>query len=158
MKVGLQNKIVPPILGGLAACASDLSDQQCGIQIVLFIRDNIFRALSFFDKDFSRHIEGNSLRLKWDDSSLLLLISGRLRTALNLEKIENDIKVWNRFAQKELQNRDGFISCLNYTLYRPRDLLVLLNTAFVTAARSGRNEISKKKILNYHLSKSQKNV
>lgn len=129
------------ILGGLAACAADFADKQSGIQTVLFVRDNIFRSLSFFDRDFSRHIEGNALRLRWDDSSLLHLIANRIRTSLNLYHVESDIKVWNRFAQKELKDRVGFVACLNYTLYRPRDLLVLLNEAFVTASRSGRNVI-----------------
>lgn len=131
------------ILGGLAASASDFSDRQSGIQIVLFVRDNIFRSLSFFDRDFSRHIEGNTLRLRWDVSSLLHLIANRLRTSLNLYDVESDIKVWNLFAQKDLKNRDGFVTCLNFTLYRPRDLLVLLNEAFLTASRSGRNVIVK---------------
>jgi hypothetical protein len=128
------------IIGGLAACASDFSDKRSGVQVVLFIRDNIFRSLSFFDRDFSRHIEGNTLRLRWDDSSLLHLVSNRLRITLGLSQ-ESDIKVWNRFAQKDLQDRVGFISCLHYTLYRPRDLLVLLNEAHITALRSGRSEI-----------------
>jgi energy-coupling factor transporter ATP-binding protein EcfA2 len=134
------------IIGGLSSCAADFLEKQCGVHVVLFIRDNIFRSLNYFDRDFSRHIEGNTLRLNWDDASLLNLIANRLRIALNLESIESDIKVWNRFAYADLKNRNGFNSCLNYTLYRPRDLIVLLNIAFIQSARSGRKQLVKSDI------------
>lgn len=140
------NQTSTAIVGGLAAAASDFADRQSSVQVTLFLRDNIFRSLSFFDRDFSRHIEGNTLRLRWDDSSLLHFVANRLRATFGLNSIESDIKVWNRFAQRGLENREGFSSCLNYTLYRPRDLLVLLNEAFVFAARSGRQQIVKEDI------------
>ena len=135
------NELATGLLGGLAACAADFSEKQCEIHIVLFIRDNIYRSLNYFDRDFSRHIEGNTLRLNWDESSLLHLVSNRLRVALALENIESDVKAWNRFAYSDLKNREGFSFCLNYTLYRPRDLIVLLNTAYIQTTRSGRKEL-----------------
>lgn len=128
------------IIGGLAAAAADFSEKKSGIHLVMFIRDNIFRSLNYFDKDSSRHIEGNTLRLNWDSLSLLHLISNRLRVALDIEQ-ESDIKVWNRFGYGDLKGRGGFESCLNYTLYRPRDLIVLLNFSFTQAARSGRKQL-----------------
>ena len=140
------NESATAVLGGLASCAADLLDKRSEIQIILFVRDNIFRSLNYFDNDFSRHIEGNTIRLAWDDQSLLHLISNRLRVSLNLEKIENDIKVWNRFAHKDLKNREGFRNCLSYTLYRPRDIIVLLNSTFIYVSRSGRSEIVKEDI------------
>lgn len=129
------------ILGGLASVAADFKDCTNLIHVVLFIRDNMFRCLSVFDRDFSRHIEGNTLRLKWDDQALLHLVSLRLRNSLGSKNVENDVKIWNRFAKNELSNRDGFKECLKYTLYRPRDILVLLNSTFQIAMRSGRQEI-----------------
>jgi hypothetical protein len=137
------NELATALVGGLAACAADFSENQRGINIVLFVRDNIYRSLSYFDRDFSRHIEGNTLRLNWDDSSLLHLISNRLRIALGLKNIESDVKAWNRFAYSDLKNREGFDYCLKYTLYRPRDLIVLLNTAYIQTNRSGRKELIK---------------
>lgn len=135
------NEIATAVLGGLASCAADILDKRSEIHIILFIRDNIFRSLNYFDRDFSRHIEGNTIRLTWDESSLLHLVTSRLRTNLTLSNIENDIKVWNRFAHGDLKNMDGFRTCLNYTLYRPRDIIVLLNTTFSHIARGGRGEI-----------------
>ena len=128
------------VLGGLALAVADFKDRCSGIHTLLFVRDNLFRALANLDPDFSRHIEGATLRLHWDESGLLLLVARRLRVALRLD-MENDIRIWNRFAQRELQTRSGFTRCLHYTLYRPRDILVLLNQAFHLAARGGRYEL-----------------
>jgi len=135
------NEVATAVLGGLASCAADFLEKQSAIHTILFIRDNIFRSLNYFDRDFSRHIEGNTIRLTWDESSLLHLVSNRLRESLNLYSIQSDIKVWNRFAHGDLRNIGGFKSCLNYTLYRPRDIIVLLNTTFSHIARGGRFEI-----------------
>ena len=107
----------------------------------LFLRDNIFRSIAHFDADYSRHIEGNTLRLRWDETSLLHLIANRLRFRPGLDSTVSDVRAWNRFAQRELGDREGFRRCLNHTLYRPRDLLVLLNQAAIIAARSSRQNI-----------------
>lgn len=129
------------ILGGLALAVGSFRDSDSRIHGELFIRDNIFRSLAMMDGDFSRHIEGSTLRLHWDDAGLFNLVAKRLRVALGLHNIESDIKVWNRFAKRELEGRDGFARCLRYTLYRPRDILVLLNQACIYSMRSGRIEI-----------------
>lgn len=136
----LPNPISTAILGGLVAVTTDFADNSSNIYPVLFVRDNIFRALAVYDKDYSRNIEGYTLRIRWDEASLFSLIANRLRVAFGF-KLENDVKVWNRFVQRDLKDRAGFKKCLQYTLYRPRDLLVLLNNAFVNATREGRQEI-----------------
>ena len=134
------------VLGGLSLAIADLDESQSGIHGTLFIRDNMFRALAHFDTDFSRHIEGHALRLHWDEDSLLQLVGTRLRIALNLGNLESVVRVWNRFTAGDLQDRSGFESCLHHTLYRPRDILVLLNRAYVHASRQGRDRITKQDI------------
>lgn len=129
------------ILGGLAAAASDLMDKEIGVHVLMFVRDNMFRALSHYDDDHSRHIQGSSLRLHWEEASLFHLVAKRLRIALGLEDVENDVRVWNYFAQRTLKDRQGFSKCLTHTLFRPRDILVLLNSANLVAARAGRDAI-----------------
>ena len=129
------------ILGGLAIAIAGFKDSGLPIHGEVFIRDNIFRSLAAQDSDYSRHIEGNALRLHWDEDSLLNLITCRLRITHSLQQIESNIRVWDRFAHRELKGREGFNRCLQHTLYRPRDLLVLLNSATVIAYRSGRTEI-----------------
>ena len=129
------------ILGGLAIAIAGFKDSRLPIHGEVFVRDNIFRSLAALDSDYSRHIEGNTLRLHWDEDSLLNLITSRLRITHNLQQIESNVRVWDRFAHRELKGRDGFLRCLQHTLYRPRDLLVLLNSAIVIAQRAGRTEI-----------------
>jgi hypothetical protein len=128
------------VLGGLAQALADLTDGKTAIHGMAFVRDNMFRSLAHFDSDFSRNIEGNTSRLHWNEDALLALVAKRLRVAFQLE-LENNIKVWNRFAQNTLKDRNGFQRCLRHTLYRPRDILVLLNKAYANAARSDRTEI-----------------
>ncbi len=130
------------VLGGLSYAIADLRDNQTGIHGTLFIRDNMFRALAHFDGDFSRHIEGHTLRLHWDQESLFQLVGTRLRFILGLPKVESIVKVWNRFVVGGLENREGFERCLHHTLYRPRDILVLLNRAFIHSSRAERDRIT----------------
>lgn len=134
------------ILGGLSLFAAEMVESKSRLHILMFIRDNMFRSLCYFDGDSSRHIEGNTIRLTWDDNSLLHLVSNRLRISMGLKDIESDIKVWNRFAAGDLVNKEGFRQCLNYTLFRPRDIIVLLNTTFLHVARSNRENLIKSDI------------
>lgn len=101
----------------------------------------MFRALAHFDADFSRHIEGHSLRLHWDADSLFQLITNRLRIVLNLQHIESSVKGWNRFTAAGLEDRAGFEKCLHQILYRPGDILVLLNQAHIGGTRQGHDRI-----------------
>ena len=129
------------ILGGLAITISGFQDASLPIHGEVFVRDNIFRSLATQDSDYSRHIEGNTLRLHWDEDSLFNFITNRLRIVFNLQDVESNVRVWNRFAHRNVRDREGFYRCLRHTLYRPRDLLVLLNSAIVRANRAGRREI-----------------
>lgn len=105
-----------------------------------FIRDNIYRAISKLDPDFTRNIEGQTLRLHWDEYNLFNLVCGRIKHAFNCSQ-ENSVRIWNQYATRELKGREGFRLALKLTLYRPRDILVLLNEAFLRANSNNRNEI-----------------
>tara|TARA_R110001592_G_scaffold167023_4_gene402313 strand:- start:125 stop:2185 length:2061 start_codon:yes stop_codon:yes gene_type:complete len=105
-----------------------------------FIRDNIYRAISKLDPDFTRNIEGQTLRLHWDEYNLFNLVCSRIKHAFNCSQ-ENSVRIWNQYAVRELKGREGFRLALKLTLYRPRDILVLLNDAFLRANSSGRSEI-----------------
>ena len=129
------------VLGGLALSVSAFAEASNRLYGIVFVRDNMFRALAHFDTDFSRNIEGSTLRLHWSEQSLLNLVASRLRVFLGVPDLESDVKVWNRFAHHQLRDREGFKACLHHTLYRPRDILVLLNRAYVIASRQGRSEI-----------------
>lgn len=127
------------LLGGLAKATVEFKEGS-GVHCLLFIRDNMFRALAEFDGDYTRNIEGNTLRLHWDEDSLLDLVALRLRAAFGWRG-ENNIRVWNRFAQRGLEGIDGFRRCLRLTLYRPRDVIALINGAYQIAASHNRAAI-----------------
>jgi hypothetical protein len=88
------------------------------INAIMFLRDNLFRAVQSADQDFSRNIDGQFLRLHWDPEELFYMVTKRIRSALSVSA-ESDIKVWNSITSKELHGRDGFKTCLRSTLYRP---------------------------------------
>jgi hypothetical protein len=145
------------VLGGLTVAAVELAEAYCPIHILAFVRDNMFRALAHFDADFSRNIEDTSLRLNWTEDSLFLLITERIRVALSLAE-QKDLRIWDRFAQNELKGRAGFREVLKHTLYRPRDLLILLNKAYQAARSGGRTHIIGSDIDGAALAISQKRL
>lgn len=129
------------IVDGIVYGTDDLRSRFSEIKTVLFLRDNIFRAIQQFDQDFSRNVEGSVLRLHWDPQELFYLVCKRIRAAFN-EKTESDTKLWNQYTDTSLHGREGFKSCLQLTLYRPRDIVALLNNAFQSAKKQGRSAIT----------------
>jgi Cdc6-like AAA superfamily ATPase len=128
------------IVDGLLQAGVDVNTRLRSTKCTVFVRDNIFRAVAELDPDYSRTLEGQFIRLHWDETQLLRLVASRLRVAFNLD-LEQDIKVWNRCTAQGLLNRDGFRKIVRLTLYRPRDILNLLNKAFYNAFRQGRDQI-----------------
>jgi hypothetical protein len=128
------------IINGVIYGATDLRSRLASVRPILFLRDNIFRAVSQEDPDYSRNVEGQVLRLHWDTYYLFAFVCNRLRRAFSLD-IEQNQKVWDRCSARDVQGQDGFKKCLQLTLYRPRDVLLLLNQAFSSALRQGRQQI-----------------
>ena len=108
---------------------------------IVFIRDNMYRGIQEKDPDFSRNIEGQVLRLYWSNQKLWEVIVGRLRIATNRRQ-EATEKIWNQCVEEELMGRDGFTKCLKRTLYRPRDILGLIQATLERMEMSGRSKIS----------------
>lgn len=131
------DKVGIGIIAGLVYAAIELNQKSDLVRPIIFLRDNIFRSLAKEDPDYSRNIEGQVIRLHWDWAQLLLLTATRMKVSFQLD-IEKDQRVWDRCTAGELQGRDGFKKCLQFTLYRPRDLLSLLNEAFFCAFRHER--------------------
>lgn len=129
------------IVDGFMQAAIDIkSSIQEKIITFVFIRDNIYRAVAKLDPDFTRNIEGQVIRLHWDEYNLFNLVCNRLKIAFKVSQ-ESSEKIWNKFTANELKGREGFRTALKLTLYRPRDILVLLNEAFLRANSHDRSEI-----------------
>lgn len=117
------------IVDGFLNGAVDLKDHVPSIRCIIFLRDNIYRAVERKDDDFSRNLEQAVLRLHWDERNLLNFVVLRIREALG-SKAEKSIRVWDSVTRGSLQGEAGFHQCLRLTLFRPRDLLLLLNESF----------------------------
>jgi hypothetical protein len=129
------------LVGGVVHAAVDLNSNVPGIQAYIFLRDNIFKALASLDPDYSKNIEGRFLRLHWDENQLFALVCARLRIGFNLSNDDGHRKIWNHLTSGELMEKSGFEKCLRLTLYRPRDVLSLLNNAFYAAQKENRETL-----------------
>ncbi|HET7307228.1 MAG TPA: ATP-binding protein [Gammaproteobacteria bacterium] len=127
-------------IDGLVQAAIDIKTRIPNIKPIIFLRDNIFRAVQTFDPDYTRNIEGHVLRLHWDENALFNFASLRLKFAFELED-ESSLKIWNKCTAGDLKGKRGFSRCLQLTLYRPRDLVALLNEAFHFALKAGQTHI-----------------
>jgi hypothetical protein len=128
------------IVDGIVYGSDDLRAKVGNIKTFLFLRDNVFRAIQTYDQDFTRNIEGSVLRLHWDVQELFHLVCKRIRIAFQLN-VESDVRVWNFVTANELHGIQGFKMVLRLTLYRPRDLISLLNTAFYNASKANRKNL-----------------
>lgn len=128
------------VVDGFLQAAIDLKDKLPYARCIVFLRDNIYRAVEHHDQDFSRNLEQAVLRLHWDERGLLNFAANRIRHAGGA-KAEKSIRVWDSVTRGALQGESGFHYCLRLTLYRPRDLLLLLNDAFRQAAVTTRHAI-----------------
>ena len=126
-------------IDGAVTAAIDISTSFRGtIKPIVFLRDNIFRAVAHHDQDFTRNIEGQTLRLHWDVNNLFYFICNRLRSAFK-DETQNNKRLWNKYTSHDLQGDDGFRQCLKLTLYRPRDIFILLNSAVENASKRNLN-------------------
>ncbi|MCY4259572.1 MAG: hypothetical protein OXC91_04840 [Rhodobacteraceae bacterium] len=112
---------------------------------IVFIRDNMYRGIQEMDPDFCRNIEGQVLRLYWSNQKLWEVIVERLRIAKSGRQ-EATEKIWNQCVEEELMGREGFTKYLKRTLYRPRDILGLIQATLEMAEKSGRSKINLKYI------------
>lgn len=133
--------IAVAFVNGLVSAGTDLTLKVPRIRLSSFLRDNIFRSIQRNDANFTRNIEGKVLRLHWDEGSLLQLVARRLRAAFgdrqsNRESSPEDgeLKVWNQHTSGSISGVGGFRNLLKLTLYRPRDVVTILNASFYRAS------------------------
>jgi len=129
-----ENSNVAFIDGAINAIIDTSTNFKGLVKPIIFLRDNIFRSVAYHDQDFTRNIEGQTLRLHWDVNNLFYLVCNRIRLAFN-DNTQNNRRLWTRYTSHDLHGDEGFKQCLKFTLYRPRDILILLNAAFENASK-----------------------
>ena len=135
----LPDNVGTGIITGLVNACRDLNSSLGKVQFVIFIRDNLYRAVVENDVDYGKNLEGSALHLHWEENRLFWFITRRIRRVANIA-IEQDVKVWNTIVEKNggLEGREGFKKVLKYTLNRPRDILGLLNGMLMRSKEMGR--------------------
>src|SRR5664280_648432 len=134
------NEVGIGLIDGFLHASIEINNALPQTKSFMFLRDNIFRTIAKYDADYSRQIEGQVIRLHWDEYHLLNMVANRLRFAFNTSE-ESSLSVWNKFTSRGISEKSGFRECLRLTLYRPRDLISLLNNAFYHASQHGQDRI-----------------
>lgn len=135
-------------INGVVSATTEISGAIPEIRPTVFLRDNILRAIQQKDRNYTRNVEGQILRLHWGEERLLQLIAKRLLIAFHSDNQDGqeddstDIAVWNRHVDGYFRGVGGFRKVLELTLYRPRDIITLLNLAFFEAQSVGRQYIT----------------
>jgi hypothetical protein len=127
------------IAGFIVACNS-LLEAADSIRVVAFMRDNIFRSIRQRDTEGAKLLENCHVRLHWDEERLFQLVCDRIKSILNSPETSLH-KIWNLIADRGIENRKGFVQCLGHTLYRPRDIIELLNRACLQAASKKQDKL-----------------
>ncbi len=128
------------LVDGLVQASIDVKTRLSCVRPIVFLRDNMLRAVQQLDPDYSRNIEASVLRLHWDVGSLFTFAAKRLQLAFELPH-EANRKIWDGCVSTDLAGQAGFKRCLQHTLYRPRDVLALLNKALFEAGKRGSSGI-----------------
>lgn len=128
------------LVAGIIQGTIEINRKFSNVRALVFIRDNMFKAVAHKDANFTRDIEGSALQIQWGVKELLGLVAARIRVATD-DRDESDEKTWSSFVSGALRGARGFRSVLHLTLYRPRDLIALLNQAYSNATREKRSVI-----------------
>lgn len=140
-------------LAGLLVALEPIN-QMPNCRVTTFLRDNIFRAIHQSDPEGPRILETGHIRLRWDREGLFSLICNRIKLKFGITDDSNH-KVWNHLADRGIENRNGFLTCLGHTLYRPRDIIHLLNEAALDGMKRKQTKIILENISNASTSISE---
>ena len=113
------------------------------IQIVLFLREDIYDVLTQFDDDLPKR---NFIRMEWTKSNLKHLVAERLAATAG-ETNENDDETWSVIFPAPVEGRPASDYILSRSLPRPRDVLDLCQKAVDQAQRNGHTFVTAEDVL-----------
>ncbi|WP_455577598.1 P-loop ATPase, Sll1717 family [Anaerosinus sp.] len=94
------------------------------IKIILLIREDIVCLLN--DPDLNKIIQDGAEILNWNDNTDGLKEIVKLRFLLSGVGIEKIDECWDSIFPKKIRNKNSWEYVLDYTLYKPRDVLQFL--------------------------------
>lgn len=125
------------ILSGLVRAVSSLNQKNYGfnkLKYILVIRDDIIKTIN--DPDMNKIVQDTGLQLNWYSrkntkvDNLIQLFNNRL-IATNREYIEivkdYPYALWERLFPFKIKNMSSWDYFLEYTMYRPRDVVQFVN-------------------------------
>jgi len=124
-------KEVREILSGLVRAIHSLNQKNVRssnhVKFILVIREDIIKTIS--DPDMNKIIHDSGCQLDWyGNNDLLLLLNKRLLLTAELKPLyKSDLALWHQFFPDTINKRDSWNYFLEYTMYRPRDIVQFLN-------------------------------
>lgn len=131
------------MITGLIRAVHDLNSSLQNVNIILFLRSDIYDRLKFNDADKYRSLEE---RVNWTKRDLKHLITSRARFSAKLTDF-NDDRIWNSIFESRILNKDSFDYVIERTMMRPRELIQFCNNALAIAQSSSHSKITKQDIL-----------
>ena len=101
-------------------------DKKLPIKIILFIREDIVSNVT--DPDINKIKRDGSITLSYSNRLDDLKAIVKLRFIFSGLKEENFEEQWEKIFRRKIRNKDSWAYILEYTLYKPRDVLQFLKS------------------------------
>lgn len=131
------------MITGLIRAVHDVNSLINSVNVILFLRSDIYDRLKFNDADKFRSLEE---RINWTKVDLKHLIANRGKFSAKLTHIDINT-LWNAIFDEKLLNRDSFEYILERTMMRPRELIQFCNNALAIAQNASHKKITQRDIL-----------
>lgn len=122
------------ILSGLVRAVYTLNQKNYSnnqVKFILVIREDIVKTIN--DSDMNKIIQDSGYKLDWYSNrnsgvdNLLLMINKRIESKNKDIILTEALEAWNQLFPKLIKNQSSWNYFLEYTMYRPRDIIQFLN-------------------------------
>lgn len=134
LRVNVSDEEVKDILSGLIRAVDSLNTNNFynNTKFLLVIRDDIAKIVN--DPDMNKIIQDRGEKLDWytnksrgTTDNLILLFNKRYLVNKHIDLTNNRYKIWNSLFPRRIRNFSSWDYFLEYTMYRPRDVIQFLN-------------------------------
>ena len=134
LRVNTSEEEVKDILSGLIRAVDSLNTKNFhnNTKFILVIRDDIAKIVN--DPDMNKIIQDRGEKLDWytnrargTTDNLILLFNKRYLVNKDLDLTNNRYRIWNSLFPRRINGYSSWDHFLEYTMYRPRDVIKFLN-------------------------------